>query len=172
MSMASVWAIAAPISCPISSSKYGKCHWSGASMTPSSDTNSDTITFLIGTSSDLVCGCGWYTKTHSQPAAARVLFGSPGRLHDAVERHELGYRELPHWQVLSLTEFPLSPSMLVPRRIQRHHPKGGARGWSFGTVFAGPRVLPGPSTPPPIRRPDPETEHLRQWDQAEHPAGC
>src|SRR5919107_2108538 len=44
--MAPVWPIAASISCPISSSKYGKCHWSGASKTPSSDANSDTITLL------------------------------------------------------------------------------------------------------------------------------
>src|SRR5215212_1390367 len=48
--MASVWPIAAPISCPISSSKYGKCHFSGDSMTPSSDTNSDAMTLLMSTS--------------------------------------------------------------------------------------------------------------------------
>src|SRR5215208_8289703 len=46
MSMASAWPIAAPISWPISSLQYGKCHWSGASTTPSSETNSDTITLL------------------------------------------------------------------------------------------------------------------------------
>src|SRR5215211_4455133 len=44
--MASAWAISAPTASPISSLKYGNCHLSGASMTPSSDTNSDAITFL------------------------------------------------------------------------------------------------------------------------------
>ena len=48
--MASAVAIAAPISVPISSWKYGKCHSSGDSITPSSDTNSEAITFLIETS--------------------------------------------------------------------------------------------------------------------------
>src|SRR5215212_10258097 len=50
--MASEAAIAAPIASPISSLKYGKCHFSGDSTTPSSDTISDAITFLIGASSD------------------------------------------------------------------------------------------------------------------------
>src|ERR671917_1835034 len=48
--MASVWPIAATISCPISSSKYGKRHWSGDSITPSSDTNSHATTLLMSTS--------------------------------------------------------------------------------------------------------------------------
>src|SRR5215213_6042494 len=50
MSMASEAAIAAPIASPIWSLKYGKCHFSGDSTTPSSDTNSDATTFLIRTS--------------------------------------------------------------------------------------------------------------------------
>src|SRR5918994_1441702 len=54
MSMASEAAIAAPIASPIWSLKYGKCHLSGDSTTPSSDTNSDATTFLIGTSSDSI----------------------------------------------------------------------------------------------------------------------
>src|SRR5829696_8502133 len=41
-----------PIASPIWSLKYGKCHLSGDSTTPSSDTNSDATTFLIRTSSD------------------------------------------------------------------------------------------------------------------------
>src|ERR687897_3467039 len=52
MSMASEAAIAVPIASPIWSLKYGKCHFSGDSTTPSSDTNSDATTFLIRTSSD------------------------------------------------------------------------------------------------------------------------
>src|SRR5215207_7163245 len=52
MSMASEAAIAAPIASPIWSLKYGKCHLSGDSTTPSSETNSDATTFLIRTSSD------------------------------------------------------------------------------------------------------------------------
>src|ERR687896_2553958 len=52
MSMASEVAIATPIASPIWSLKYGKCHLSGDSTTPSSDTNSDATTFLIRTSSD------------------------------------------------------------------------------------------------------------------------
>src|SRR5215217_4430532 len=52
MSMASEAAIAAPIASAISSLKYGKCHLSGDSTTPSSDTNSDATTFLIRTSSE------------------------------------------------------------------------------------------------------------------------
>src|ERR687890_1867331 len=50
MSMASEVAIATPIASPIWSLKYGKCHFSGDSTTPSSDTNSDATTFLIRTS--------------------------------------------------------------------------------------------------------------------------
>src|SRR5215216_3899691 len=50
MSMVSEAAIAAPIASPIWSLKYGKCHFSGDSTTPSSDTNSDATTFLIRTS--------------------------------------------------------------------------------------------------------------------------
>src|SRR5215208_7388196 len=52
MSMESEAAIAAPIASPIWSLKYGKCHLSGDSTTPSSDTNSDATTFLIRTSPD------------------------------------------------------------------------------------------------------------------------
>src|SRR5215204_4528002 len=52
MSMASEAAIAAPIASPIWSLKYGKCHFSGDSTTPSSDTNSDATTFHIRTSSE------------------------------------------------------------------------------------------------------------------------
>src|ERR687893_2007819 len=37
ISIASVVAKPAPTASPISSSKYGKCHWSGASTTPSSE---------------------------------------------------------------------------------------------------------------------------------------
>src|SRR5918994_573349 len=59
MSMASASAIADPIACPISSLQYGKCHFSGDSITPSSDTNSETITLL--TANLLLLGClGWY----------------------------------------------------------------------------------------------------------------
>src|SRR5215211_5874816 len=50
--MESEAAIAAPIASPIWSLKYGKCHFSGDSTTPSSDTSSDAITFLIQASSD------------------------------------------------------------------------------------------------------------------------
>src|SRR4051794_28215557 len=32
---------------PISSLKYGKCHWSGASTTPSTDVNSPAVIFLM-----------------------------------------------------------------------------------------------------------------------------
>jgi hypothetical protein len=32
---------------PISSLKYGKCHWSGASTTPSSEMNSPAVIFLM-----------------------------------------------------------------------------------------------------------------------------
>src|SRR5215208_166228 len=63
--MASAWAIAAPIASPISSLKYGKCQFSGDSTTPSSDTISDAITFLIGASSDLV-GCVLCTWWHGE----------------------------------------------------------------------------------------------------------
>ena len=52
MSMESEAAIAAPIASPIWSLKYGKCHFSGDSTTPSSETNSDATTFLIKTSSE------------------------------------------------------------------------------------------------------------------------
>src|SRR5829696_10353728 len=48
--MASESAIPDAIASPISSLKYGKCHVSGASMTPSRDTNSDATTFLIESS--------------------------------------------------------------------------------------------------------------------------
>src|SRR5919107_912886 len=44
--MASEVAKPSPIAWPISSLKYGKCHWSGDSITPSNDTNSAAITFL------------------------------------------------------------------------------------------------------------------------------
>src|SRR5215208_6444531 len=50
--MTSEVAIAAPIASAISSLKYGKCHFSGDSTTPSSETSSDAITFLIGSSSE------------------------------------------------------------------------------------------------------------------------
>jgi hypothetical protein len=36
----------APTAAPISSLKYGKCHWSGASTTPSSEMNRPPMTFL------------------------------------------------------------------------------------------------------------------------------
>src|SRR5688572_22862738 len=48
--MAWVWLIAASISCPMCSSKYGKCHFSGDSMTPSRETNSEATTVLMSTS--------------------------------------------------------------------------------------------------------------------------
>src|SRR5215213_5262890 len=50
--MESEAAIAAPIASPIWSLKYGKCHFSGDSTTPSSDTTSDATTFLIRTYSE------------------------------------------------------------------------------------------------------------------------
>src|SRR4028118_2109572 len=53
--MASDAAIAAPTASPISSLKYGSCHLSGDSATPSSDTNSDASTFLMWTSSGSKC---------------------------------------------------------------------------------------------------------------------
>src|SRR5215208_3478181 len=52
MSMASEAAIAAPMASAIWSLKYGKCHFSGDSTTPSSEMNSDATTFLIRTSSE------------------------------------------------------------------------------------------------------------------------
>jgi hypothetical protein len=48
--MASAAAIAAPTASPISSLKYGSYHFSGDSVTPSSDTNNPAVTFLIETS--------------------------------------------------------------------------------------------------------------------------
>jgi len=45
-----VAAIAAPIASPISSLKYGNCHFSGDSMTSSRDTNNPAITFRIDAS--------------------------------------------------------------------------------------------------------------------------
>src|SRR5918994_4008104 len=50
--MVSEAAIAAPIASAIWWLKYGKCQFCGDSTTPSSDTSSDAITFLIGASSD------------------------------------------------------------------------------------------------------------------------
>ena len=44
MRSASLVAMALPTASPISSLKYGKCHWSGASTTPSSEMKKlDTI---------------------------------------------------------------------------------------------------------------------------------
>src|SRR5215217_3798131 len=50
--MASEAAIAAPMASAICSLKYGKCHSCGDSTTPSSETSSDAIAFLIGASSE------------------------------------------------------------------------------------------------------------------------
>src|SRR5215217_3492644 len=50
--MASEAAIAAVIASAIWSLKYGKCQFCGDSTTPSSETSSDAITFLIGSSSE------------------------------------------------------------------------------------------------------------------------
>src|SRR5918997_2372731 len=58
-SRASAAASSSDLYSPISSLQYGKCHFAGDSMTPSSDTNSETITLL--TSNLLLWGClGWY----------------------------------------------------------------------------------------------------------------
>src|ERR687894_7387 len=67
--MTSAWAISAPTASPISSLKYGNCHLSGASMTPSSDTNSDAITFLTSIllgQSTLVMVASYPPPGHSQ----------------------------------------------------------------------------------------------------------
>src|SRR5215203_7284579 len=66
--MASAWAISAPTTSPISSLEYGNCHLSGASTTPSSDTNSDAITFLTSLlgQSTLVIVASYPPPGHSQ----------------------------------------------------------------------------------------------------------
>src|ERR671912_820320 len=67
--MASAWAISAPTASPISSLKYGNCHLSGASITPSSDTNSDAMTFLMSIllgQSTLVMVASYPPPGHSQ----------------------------------------------------------------------------------------------------------
>src|SRR3712207_4924590 len=92
MSMASEASIALPISWPISSLKYGKCHWSGASKTPSSDTNSAAITFLTGTS--LLYSAMLQIRRSSPPSSGYA--GSPRAK-----------------RVLLSILFPLRPSLLL-----------------------------------------------------------
>src|SRR5215211_3304309 len=87
MSMASEAAIAAPIASPISSLKYGRCHLSGDSMTPSSDTNSQATTFLMETSSMSV-------GLPHRPVAAygKSARNQPRNLEKQLERGELPRR--------------------------------------------------------------------------------
>src|SRR5215213_4409994 len=85
--MASVWPIAAPISCPISSSKYGKCHFSGDSMTPSNDTNSDATTLLISTS--FVRSCK-RSHVHVSATVGTPVTGRARRLRPRPTRDHTG----------------------------------------------------------------------------------
>src|SRR5829696_1553730 len=79
MSMESEAAIAAPIISPISSLKYGKCHFSGASTTPSSDTNSDATTFLIRISSESMFQPN--IRQAKYPRVALLRIGELRRIH-------------------------------------------------------------------------------------------
>src|SRR5829696_4774605 len=95
--MASAWAIAAPIASPISSLKYGKCQFSGDSTTPSSDTISDAITFLIGASSDLV-GCvlctWWHGEGLGTSCESTVFLPVPS--YGFLRLRPMGSRRAPH----------------------------------------------------------------------------
>src|SRR5215210_5645957 len=83
--MASAWPIAAPISWPISSLQYGKCHWSGASTTPSSETNSDTITLLTsGLLFDAVHGTRYVGGVGRPGSLGRRPPQSPANAHPAA----------------------------------------------------------------------------------------
>src|SRR5215216_6107486 len=122
MSMASVWPIAAPISCPISSSKYGKCHWSGASTTPSSDTNSDATTLLMSTS--FVRSCK-RSHVHVSATVGAAVTGRARRLRPRPARDRTG------------APLPIDPpaaqnhhrrALISHLRLVPHHGEGYRRG--------------------------------------------
>src|SRR5215217_4480900 len=91
MSMASEATIAAPIASPIWSLKYGKCHFSGDSTTPSSDTNSDATTFLIGTSSESMFQPN--IRQAKYPLVALLRIGELRRIHLPRTRVNRGKKE-------------------------------------------------------------------------------
>src|SRR5829696_3891561 len=125
--MASAWAISAPTASPISSLKYGKCHLSGASMTPSSDTNSDAITFLTS----ILLGQLTLVMVASYPP--------PGH----SQRPEIVLQSslnLP----LKLAEEPTSPPQILgvlsylPHVFEGHSPE---RPWPLVAEEVGPQVV-------------------------------
>src|SRR6266480_6089453 len=61
---------------PISSLKYGKCHWSGASTTPSSEMNMPAVIFLTMSLQER-----WFRMLSS------VRRRNPGELIATVQRH-------------------------------------------------------------------------------------
>src|SRR5947209_12882016 len=107
MSIASAWAIATPIASPISSLQYGKCHWSGDSMTPSNDKNSDAITFLMETS--------FVRRSRSSARSIRSGTTDEGGLHEKSDRIGVLVRSEEHTSELQSRQY-LVCSLLLEQK--------------------------------------------------------